>query len=437
VSGLPDPLAPWLRLHREYQSRWAGHELSEPETADDLALRSSMEDECLSDAGQGVPADEGSRSMLRAVTFSWLTRSNPPDETPDTGDAPDPIALVLRNQTEPEQRRSVWRVWEEAEAASRERRFERLRRQSEICHDSLGMSRTQALLRLSAEPDMQWVASLRDGFEAGDDTFVSILRNRRLPLADGQDSWRLEHGCQRIERYRPQTIESDLNRLRERHPRRALLHVKRKVETFLPRVLSLVEGGPLLVLSGSCGTGAFSDALDAFGRASRAASLAASERLESSWFGDPATELAAGFLFRWTCDDRATYVAERIRLQTRAFLACDAVSFEAGHGSAEDDRCGIAGTLPVHPGWRAARLRANPLAIEVLRGAAYAALQEEWLKTRFGTGWPEEREAWRFLEDLWVSEVGSTAEKVADAFSLGKIESTTLIDRWDPRRIFE
>ena len=437
MNRLPDPLEPWLRQHRKYQTCWVENGIPEAETADDRFLRRSMEDDCLSGAAPPRPADETSRSKLRAVTFGWLARADPPGASPDSGDVIASTALTLCNHQEAEARQIAWCEWEESERVSREPRLDRLQRQSHICHDVLGLTRTQTLLRLSAGSDRSWIGSLQQGFEAADDTFLSLLRDRRIPHTDGLDCWRLEHGCQQSERYPPQAIESRLSSLQQRHPRKSLLHIKRRKDTFLSRNLPLVEGGPVLVVSGASGTGALSDALDAFGRASRAATLVTAEKLDQAFFGDPATELAAGFLFRWTHDDVSLRIADRIRLQTKTFLAGDAESFEAGSGSVEDSRSGIAGSLPMHPGWRAARMRANPLAVEVLRAAAYAVLQEEWLKTRFGTRWLEEREAWRLLEDLWVSEVDSTAEKVAEAYSLGKIESAALLDRWDPRRIFE
>lgn len=70
----------------------------------------------------------------------------------------------------------------------------------------------------------------------------------------------------------------------------------------------------------------------------------------------------------------------------------------------------------------------DPRGAEVLRGTVLGLLLEERLMTRFGKLWFLDRGAGRFLKELWESEPGETAESMAEALALGRIEPTPIVD---------
>jgi len=202
---------------------------------------------------------------------------------------------------------------------------------------------------------------------------------------------------------------------------------------------------PALVVTGSWGgPRGLLDALEAFGRASRATFIGSVRGSRARVSSDPAFGFAAGFLFRGIVataaglgaadlpDDEA--LLSEIRLE-RVIDARRAWGRAAAEGTDRARRAAIAlraGTRRPGPGEEDEDAHDELDPVARLAGVSFALLLEERLLTRFGRAWFSRREAGSFLRDLWAAEPDDSPRGMAHNLALGTMDSAPLIEACRP-----
>lgn len=208
-----------------------------------------------------------------------------------------------------------------------------------------------------------------------------------------------------------------------------------------------VPGGACVSIGSVGGVSGLAEALEAFGIALRAAALAEMRGDVDVARTDPAFDVAAGVVFRrlvlsgpWATDtampDRARWI-DRARFEEAcrprvAWARLDrALAGRSGRDAVDEVWWRAAGRPPT-PTERALAGRAPLEAGDGLRGTVYGLLLEERLCTAHGRRWYRDRSAGKRLRELWDGEVEETAETLAAAAGLGRMEPTPVLDRCRP-----
>lgn len=210
------------------------------------------------------------------------------------------------------------------------------------------------------------------------------------------------------------------------------------------RVFEWLEPRPAFSPGRGEGPAGLADGLEALGRAARARAIRAAHGSRVAAASDPAFAAASGILLRrlvlserflaWAEVHEQSSLHEDLRFEETARLRLAWARVDlAGRATAGTDPvvhetlARAAGREPstdlVIATWDAGCADAA-----VLRGAAFAVLLEERLRTRSGHLWFLDPRSPRFLREVWDAEGRESAESVADALDLGTMDALLLHD---------
>jgi hypothetical protein len=225
-----------------------------------------------------------------------------------------------------------------------------------------------------------------------------------------------------------------------------------ETEGLWPAVRLDEDDRPVLVRGALAGPAALAAALGALGAAGRQRFLRRVRPADWHWC-DPAFSSAAEWLFRrlalgspcleWLGLGGGPPWLAALRLeialaprQAWAYLCLAAESITGAVDPPPPTRVeqllALVQDRAPTPRERAAALDADPAGASDLRGMVLALLLEERLLTRFGRRWFLDEAAWRQLRECWEAEPDETAESMAAALDLGRIEPTPVLDRFRP-----